>query len=409
MSNATTDTLEKCKYMGRREFLRLSGAAAAGMALAPFLGGCEAEPMTCRNLPVVDDYSPQVSGIWVPNQEYNTYYEQFTAMIEDITDFSWLKPNDVVLVKLALNSGLEFPATTDPWVLECMLKLLNEKGVGRILVGDQCGVEYVVRTADIKRGSSRQACISSGLYDVITECGATPVFFEERVDDVGYEEAYVRTYPVESHQWPTHLHVTSHLDRVDHIIYLPRVASHLIAGITSGMKIGIGFLRDDSRLALHQAGDMFYALYEEVNDIPQIREKLRLIVSSGRKVLRTSGPDTGDIVTPDYGLVFASDDLLAHEVLAYAWLKYHNHQRSAITPSVINSALINTFFAGVEGRMMLFPGIPEIASNSVYCHPAIYNFMKRKGGRPKQVIWNNLNDHPDQGVTDRLNALLTFV
>ena len=42
-----------------------------------------------------------------------------------------------------------------------------------------------------------------------------------------------------------------------------------------------------------------------------------LIVSSGRSVLTLVGPNEGPTAKPDYGLVLASNDLLAHEMLAY--------------------------------------------------------------------------------------------
>jgi hypothetical protein len=32
--------------------------------------------------------------------------------------------------------------------------------------------------------------------------------------------------------------------------------------------------------------------------------------------------DAGSIATPDHGLFFASTDLLAHDLLAYAWVKW---------------------------------------------------------------------------------------
>ena len=33
-----------------------------------------------------------------------------------------------MLIKLALNSGNPYPATTDPWSVKCMVTLLKEKG-----------------------------------------------------------------------------------------------------------------------------------------------------------------------------------------------------------------------------------------------------------------------------------------
>lgn len=392
--------------IGRREFMRLSSVAASGVVLSPLLKGCdqpgeEEEPSgqgcdqsgpsntNCRNLRVLNRYTPDVASIWVPRGEQSAYYNQFKAMIEGITDFAWLRPNDKILIKLALNSGKSFPATTDPWLLDVTLKLLEEKGATNILVGDQSGAEHVLHTATISRGSSRSLCQNAGLLNVINHHNATPVFFEERIAEIGYEKAYIPVNPSGTHHWPVPPYVTSYLEEVDHIIYLPRVSSHIIADATLGMKIAVGFLNAESRKEFHQGGADFYAMYEEINQIPQIRQKLRFTATSGRAVLRTSGPDSGDVVQPDYGLVFASQDLLAHDILSYAWLKDQNHSRGDMAPSMINRGLMMAF-SEVNSSKDAAGQIPTV-SGLVTCHPAMLNFMLRKGGRPARIAWNDLN------------------
>jgi len=37
------------------------------------------------------------------------------------------------------------------------------------------------------------------------------------------------------------------------------------------MKISVGFLREDSRKLMHQGGATYYAMYEEINEVPQIK------------------------------------------------------------------------------------------------------------------------------------------
>ena len=84
--------------------------------------------------------------------ELRNYYPQFQDLVNSATDFSWLKPGDTVLLKIALNSGNPYPMTTDPWLVRCMVALLSEKGASTILAGDQSGAEHVVWTADSKKG-----------------------------------------------------------------------------------------------------------------------------------------------------------------------------------------------------------------------------------------------------------------
>ena len=62
------------------------------------------------------------------------------------------------------------------------------------------------------------------------------------------------------------------------------------------------------------------------------------------KLMTTGGPDTGTIVTPNYGLIFASQDLLAADLMAGAFL---NANRSS--------------------------------SDDIYCHDAVQSYIERNG------------------------------
>lgn len=352
--------------MRRREFLKLT-AGMGILAVCPSAftgcGGSDAPPAPDRS----GALGHSVSSAWVPKDEEEESYGLFKAAVERATDFSWLAGGDRVFLKLSLNSGNPFPATTDPWALSCMIRMLREGGAGEIVAGDQSGVEHVFHTPSGGRGSSRACCRSAGLLDVMEAYEVTPCFFEER----GYH-AYRETVPSGPHHWKEPIRITTAIDDADHIIHLPRVASHFLAGRTLGMKIGIGFLRDDSRLTFHANFGTFQQMYEEINHVPEIESRLRLTVTSGRALMTTKGPDAGTTVRPDYGLVFASEDLLAHDLLAAAWLE--------------------------ANRMEEDP--PEI-----YAHPAIANWLERLGGCP-EIRWDRVNDHPDGSITAYMENLL---
>jgi uncharacterized protein (DUF362 family) len=295
-----------------------------------------------------------------------------------------------------------------------MIRLLKEKGAGEIIAGDQSGGEHVILGENSSRGSSRALCESAGLLSVITENGVTPCFFEE----YGWD-AYRATTPSGSHHWNTPVYLTTAIDTVDHIIFMPRVGSHVIGDYSSSLKLAIGFLRCDSRLVFHQGGEDFYAMYEEINEIEEIKSKLRLTVTSGRRVLSTFGPDDGYVAEPDYGLVFASEDILANELLGYSWLHW-NYQFSTPSSSKNTGAFLKSGSAINSGLVMLFnasgisndnpsPDIPlfERGGNSIYCHPSIRNHMQRKGGAPEHIIWDQINDHPDTSVSAYLSEKMS--
>ncbi len=365
------------------------------------------DPSLENGIPLVlPGYQPGVASAWVPRGEREEFSRMFRKTVEAATDFSWLSSGDRVLLKLALNSGNPYPATTDPWALWCMIEMLKEKGAGEIIVGDQSGMESVRWFRDRKKGSSRELCQSAGLLKVIQEIGATPCFFEER----GYDN-YITTSPSGTNHWQEPIWVTSLVEEVDHIIYMNRVSSHAFSDITSGMKIAVGFLREDSRLNFHRGGKNYYYMHEEINEVPEISSRLRLTVSSGRSVLSTLGPDNGHVTHPDHGLVIASEDLLSHELLSYAWL---NWNREVETPAYSKATTgritklrsrINKGFVWVawnSQRGVETPGIPLWQPGNIYDHPCIVNFMGRKGGRPENIAWEQINTGPDKAVVDYL-------
>lgn len=355
------------KDMSRREFLSLTAGLSAMAACPSILAGCGTSSTPLPS-PEPTVYKHSVSSAWIPKDKQEDSYPLFKAMVEDATDFSWLSMGDRIFLKLALNSGNPFPATTDPWALKCMIELLNEKGAGEIVVGDQSGVEHVFYTPFSGRGSSRECCRTAGLLEVMDKYNVTPCFFEER----GYD-AYRATSPAGSHHWKQPIYITTAVDDVDHIINLPRVGNHFMAGKTFGMKISVGFLRDDSRVVFHLNFGKFQEMYEEINHVPELESKVRLTVTSGRAVMTTIGPDRGQIVRPDHGLIFASQDLLAHDLLAASWLEANRMGDS-----------------------------PE----DIYSHPAIINCMERLGGCPESILWNRINANPDSSISTFMENLL---
>ncbi len=367
-----------------------------------------------KTLNVLSGYSPRASLAWVSKGEHKNSYSLFKKAMESVTDFKWLSRGDRVLLKIALNSGNEFPATTDPWALHCMVKFLKEKGAGKVIVGDQSGIQSVHWTGDKKKGSSRKCCASAGLLKVIDESEAEEYFFEER----GYDY-YIETSPRGTNHWGKPILVTKVLDEVDHIIYMPRVSSHLMGDITSGFKLSVGFLREDSRVLFHQGGMNFNSMYEEINEVPEIRNKLRLIMSSGRKVLSNFGPDTGHISEPGMGLIFASTDLLAHELVAYSWLQWNREYETPIYSHATTGNfqkignIGNKFFVwwswDSDFRKDSTADIPDYEPGDIKEHPSIINRIKRIGGYPETIALTEINKNPDGSVIKYINDSIVTV
>ena len=373
-------------------------------------GGVEISPAAAKS---TAERKAVVSAVWLDKGD-DAQHALFQNMVDEATDFSWLKPEDSVLVKLALNSGRPCPATTDPWTLDSMLKLLKSKGAAKILVGDQAGVRSVYWTrAGKQRGSTRDFAQDTGLLEVIEANGATPVFFEER----GYD-AYIAATPKDGH-WKTPMYVTSLVSEVDHIVNMPRVGSHGMADFTCGLKNAVGYLREDSRRVLHTSGADLCALLEEINEIPDLKSKIRLTVSSGRKVMSVAGPDVGYVLEPHSAPIFASANLLGHDLYAYAFIRYC---RDKLTPTPATSpdaqgdlwdvmkerTQRNRSFVklvwGLEDSQV--PELPDPQSGNIYEHPVIRNYIRMNLQTKLNFSVVELRKSSDKGIELYMQNLL---
>ena len=231
------------------------------------------------------------------------------------TDFSWLSKGDSVLIKIALNSGNPYPATTNPVGIKTIVELLKEKGAGRVVVCDMAGVEHVKLYPDSLTGSTRELMNKSGITAAALAAGAELYFPEED----GWD-AFFKDSPVSGSNWRTGIMVPKILKEVNHIVLMPRCGRHLLAGSTLGMKAVVGYFRHDSRLEYHRDASTLQEKTAEANTVPSIRDKQRLVLTPATKILTTFGPDRGYVSEPDLGIIIASESLVAHDMVSLAWL-----------------------------------------------------------------------------------------
>ncbi|MDH5674494.1 MAG: DUF362 domain-containing protein [Myxococcales bacterium] len=262
-------------------------------------------------------------------------------------DFSWLGEGDTVLIKVATNSGNPHPATTSPAGVKGMVAELKARGAGKVIVADQSGVEHVRLSAQGRFSSTRERWQSNGLIAV--EDVADVHFF----DDGGFEEGYFSATLPDENNWPNGMYLPNIIKEVDHIVYMPRIGAHTLAGLTLGQKSAIGWLRDDSRHDLHNAAAQIYEKYAEINYTQEIRDRFRMIVTINEAVLLFGGPDEGTEFHMEPTLVVASNSLANHDALACSILvTLQNISGAAPAGMLYNAAsasLFNTFFAGGAG------------------------------------------------------------
>ncbi len=313
--------MAKLGPINRREFGQLA-AVGAGAALVPGLARAEAP-----SLPYYERRADE--GVAIAGVSRGTAAEETVravrATAQAATDFSWLSRGDTVLIKPASNSGNVYPATTDPVAVRAMIGLLKERGAGRVIVADMAGVQFVRFYRDGLEGSTRELMRRNGLAQASEQAGAEVHAFEE----AGWDGFFEAT-PESSDAWKAPVMLPVILNEVDHIVLMPRTARHLLAGSTLGLKSAVGWWRHDSRLEYHRDAGTFSEKTADANRVRAITDKQRLVLSSATKVLTTFGPDSGHIAEPETGIVFASTDLVAHDMISLAWLL---ENRAAMVPS----------------------------------------------------------------------------
>lgn len=319
--------------LSRRRFLRSGGLAASGL----FLLGCgsgggpraqDTSKVDLQDGTASDSRATEVRrGLPPEAVVLGLYPAPDAAAAQDAVrqicaalDWSWLSAGDSVFIKVSCNSANLHPSVTSPNAVRALCAEVLQRGADKVLVGDQSGVETVrLIEGDTLVGSSREAMETNGLLAAIEESGATPHFFEEH----GFLEGYFQgTLNLPGCHWNSPPRLAAIIKDVDHIITLPRLSSHIIAGYSHGHKSAVGWLRDDSRYQLHFAGASLHEMYTELNYAEEIRSRHRLTITLAEKLLLDSGPDEGTVAEADPAVLIASSHMANHDALAVATLAH---------------------------------------------------------------------------------------
>ncbi|HEX2906293.1 MAG TPA: DUF362 domain-containing protein [Phototrophicaceae bacterium] len=366
-------------HLSRREFLTLTSAG-----LVSLTGGLP------RLAKAADTITP-------PTVHLHTFDPAATAVMDAVqqtmlaaTDLSWLKPGDSVFVKIACNSNLGPPSVTSPDVLAGVIKVLQDAGAGTVYVGDMSGAQFVRHLADGTTGSTRENMQKNGLLAAAEATGATVFCFEE----VPFDQAYIPGVPVvENHHWGADLQVAEILDRVDHIINLPRLGKHVLAGASLGLKNAVGWISDHSRMVLHRDAATFHEKIAEINTIPQLANKLRLTLTLADQALTTYGPDAGYHHPLTQPLIITSTDIVSHDQVALLTLLWARNQtpQAALSedPYPAQSNSLNWWFVRVtwddeiQGYQEL-PTMDNLAAAEALTY-INYAYDLLHGGRPETI------------------------
>jgi uncharacterized protein (DUF362 family) len=397
--------------MRRREFLEMITGAIA-MALLPWSharGSAKAAESENPSTPG-PDADVYIAG--VPKGAAESDLKRALKETAQAADnFSWLSRGDTVFIKPALNSGNPYPATTSPAAVAAVVELLKERGAGRVLLGDMCGVEHVKLTPEKLTGSSRQLMHETGMARAAEAAGAQLHFFEEAGWNAFYED-----HPVKGGHWKGPIMMPGILKEVDHIILMPRCARHVLAGSTLGLKAVVGWWRNDTRLEYHyHAGDL-HEKTAEGNAVSTLMAKQRLVISAADKILTTFGPDQGHVTQPETGLVLASRSVVAHDMVSLAWLLdnrrnvpesekgiFSDPYTSQMAVAFINRMVVK--WLGGWGKAFGSQRLVRKDINAISDDRILNCAYQIFGGRPK-VILNGVNDAVPDEIKRRLNSMI---
>jgi uncharacterized protein (DUF362 family) len=397
----------------RREFLGASAAVAvgvaAGTATTPRVAGATVHPLAVRPLAVRPPVRVALAGVprTAPIGALGTAIREAALAA---SDFSWLRPGDKVLLKVVCNSPNPYPATTHPVAVTVMADMLRERGA-TVYVGDQSGVQFVHYTRQSQRGSTRANFKNNGIEPAALRGGATVACFEE----AGYDAYFAAEPPAGSH-FKREIFLPNIAREVDHIIYLPRVSKHVLAGSTLGLKGAVGWMREDSRLELHRDGATFLEKCADINGSREIRERLRLVLSVGTQVQTSFGPDSGFAATPDVGLVIASESLVDHDVASCAYLLDVSDQatpwRSRLFDPYpgLSSFMNRTFVSYIwgAGEFTAVESYDPPRLESPWSCRVLTRGCEIFGGRPERLMVENVNDSVPVGLLEAVTRRAAY-
>lgn len=351
---------------------------------------------------------------------YAFWQEVIQAHINSHGGLDWLREGDSVLIKPACNSGYRHPMTTLPDAVHAMARILIDHGA-RVFVGDQGGVERVQLTSKKKRGSSYKQLEHSGIARAAWDAGAKVFpFDEEGFTAYFFEELSASVSPNSS--WPRGAYFTKLLERVDHVINMPRLASHAIASYTCGLKNVIGYTRDDSRHEFHADGENFFKRFVELNLFPTLRNKHRLTLTCVDHILLKVGPDQGLKVSAgkplghSVGLSLASANIGAHDALAFSLIDYYDAHSKGF-PDLVRKIVGRNFVNKVLTRLCWKDAATDLSpcplGLPINEDPALSHwFALTLGGMPSGIqvkVSGNALQHPAySGIKGSRNNIFAF-
>ncbi len=201
----------------------------------------------------------------------------------DIKGKVFIKPNVVSANKNYIHNSF-----THPLVVESMVRLLRERGVNDITIGESGG--YGI--------PSRLFLKESGYFDLASRLDVPVIDLNEHAHE---------KVTLKKAKWHKQILLSKYITRADFKIWMPKLKYHIFANITNALKLNIGILSHKERMLYHD-----YRLHEKIVDLlePGFPD---LVVTDAIDI--TYGFESAPYPV-HLGMMLISDDPLAADVVA---------------------------------------------------------------------------------------------
>jgi len=237
-------------------------------------------------------------------------------IVEDLGGIGkYVEKGEKVLIKPSCNSPDNFPAVTDIKVIEKIVQMVKKQtDPKKITIGESSGVLYKP-TGKVFR--------KMGLYKLAKR---------EKVNLADFDKNGWVEKRKNNAKYLKKVKITKMLEEFDRIIFLPTMRSHQGTRFTMSLKLGMGFVKNEDRLGMHEKN-----LEEKMAEL-NLYFKPDLIIMDGRKTFITDGPESGQIRKP--GVLFGSTSRLNIDIEGLKVLKQYKQLTKRLDMSINQIPLI---------------------------------------------------------------------
>lgn len=201
---------------------------------------------------------------------------------------AFAKAGEKVFLKPNFNTSDPFPASSDLNFLRAVITLVSGQKPREMILGD----------SPTLFGNSKK------FFEEINAKSLEPEFSSLKVVLLNDEKWIKKEIPKGEHL--KHASIPKILTEVDKTIYLPCLKTHAFAQYTGAIKLSVGILKPNERVAMHTGH-----LQEKIAELSSLI-KPDLVIMDARKCFINHGPSEGTVREPN--LILASTSRIAIDI-----------------------------------------------------------------------------------------------